>query len=155
MQFSPGRVTKQKTIYQDHYPLIVTFENIPTKNVKTSKPKVVFNTNKVGGWENYNKTTENSKELDSIFLSDFKDITKEVKKLENIHDNIKENVFGRVKYKKNNIMELTKLQNEKISLMTNNEDNDKINHIDEKIREALLDSQRETFEKELDDFNVW
>ena len=57
--YTAKRVTKTKIIKPDHYPLIVTFKNIPMGNHKVVKQtkEIIWNTNKKGRWESYKAFT--------------------------------------------------------------------------------------------------
>ena len=73
-KFSPQRITRRETIKPDHYPLILMFSNLPIrentlwKETKKEEHRIIWNTNKDGGWKEYKEVTENNDELDRIFI---------------------------------------------------------------------------------------
>ena len=66
-----------------------------------------------------------------MFIENNMDINRELRKLNEIHDEIKEKVFGKVKFKKKSKDNIIKLQAEKIKLMETDEMNEEIS---EKIK---------------------
>ena len=85
-KFSPQRITKRETIKPNHYPLILTFSNLPTgennfgKETNQEKHEIMWNTNKKGGWNEYKEVTENNERLDRTFMEESIDINRELKK---------------------------------------------------------------------------
>ena len=116
------------------------------KNVKSNRSNtdIIWNTNKEGGWINYNLNTSNSNDIDTLFRDNMTSLDDEANKLEIILNNIKEKVFGKVKFKKNKINpDLRKLQKQKESLgkeIINNSDDILIQDNNQKI----------SFEKEIE-----
>ena len=61
MKFSPSRPTSMKTAkYPDHFPVIVSFSNLPKKKPINPNKNVhtMWNTNKEGGWEVFKSLTD-------------------------------------------------------------------------------------------------
>ena len=150
-------VTKKKVVYPDHYPLILTFKNIPLNSSQISiNPKfTMWDTNKVGGWEAYQAMTENNVKLREIAEDTIEDnpdkimtaIRKEL-------DKVKFAAFGKVKVKlkPKADKELVNLQKQKIDCFDADKDEskeEKIKELDIKIAEHLILEQRKQFEKEL------
>ena len=52
-------ISKKKVVYPDHYPLILSFKNLPLKSSqKVINPKfTLWDTNKAGGWDVYHALT--------------------------------------------------------------------------------------------------
>ena len=71
-EFSPLRpISKVKSVTSDHFPIIVTFTNLPMKNTK-KKTKVdnftIWNTNKENGWNNYEYPTRKDELFKNICI---------------------------------------------------------------------------------------
>ena len=67
-EFTPIRpISKTKSVTSDHFPVIVAFKNLPTEDSK--KPPIekyiMWNTNNVGGWEEYETLTRK----DDLFMN--------------------------------------------------------------------------------------
>ena len=103
MKFIASRpISKQKVVYPDHYPLILTFKNLPLKSGQNViNPKYTsWDTNKAGGWDAYQALTENNAKLEQIAEDTVEDnpdkimaaIDKEI-------DRVKFVAFGKVKVK--------------------------------------------------------
>ena len=101
-RFTPVRAVKNTTVKPDHYPIIVTLSNLPLKKdvPAINKSRVIWNTNKVGGWDTYKDLTENSEEFDKIIAKNSSDPTLILKEMIKTHDNIKNQAFGKVKFRK-------------------------------------------------------
>jgi hypothetical protein len=62
MKYSPSRAVKKSTTkYSDHFPLIITFSDIPKQKPKKMGPTshTIWNTKKPDGWKTYQTLTEN------------------------------------------------------------------------------------------------
>ena len=63
------------SVTSDHFPVIVTFKNLPPKN--SNKPQtdkhLMWNTNKVGGWEVYENLTREDDLFSNIINVDKED----------------------------------------------------------------------------------
>ena len=106
-EFSPVRpISKIKSVTSDHFPVIVTFRNLPPKK-GGNKPKVdnftIWNTNKAGGWTEY----ENLTKKDDLFLNILQDNetstilqnvspTEAMDKLDKVMTKVKHTAFGKV-----------------------------------------------------------
>ena len=88
---------KEKLIRSDHYPLIVSLENIPL--AKVSEPKESFwNVLKPGGWDIYKDALEEETEKIKNIIEN-KNISEEevMKKIDTITDKVKFKAFGKSK----------------------------------------------------------
>ena len=88
---------KEKLIRSDHYPLIVSLENIPL--AKVSEPKESFwNVLKPGGWDMYKAALEEETEKIQNIIEN-KNISEEevMKKIDTITDKVKFKAFGKSK----------------------------------------------------------
>ena len=133
----------------DHYPLILTFSDIPTNkngSRKINKSQVIWNTNKEGGWECYKALTDINNEIEDIFHNQVYDIDSAMKSFEDAMDKIKDKSFGKIRFsKKDQPNEVTKLYNEKAKLLNDSSDNsdEKIEEIEEQIKQLILDKDRD------------
>ena len=161
MEFSPIRpISKTKSVTSDHFPVIVTFKNLPPKNSK--KPQtdkhLMWNTNKVGGWEVYENLTreddlfsnivnvdkedrhekslqksrhEKSLQQDNMAPLPLESATEAMNKINKVMTKVKHTAFGKVKIKKaiNNVVDET---------------------IDSNDNKNLLEQQRKDVEKEFE-----
>ena len=152
-------ISKKKVVYPDHYPLILSFKNLPLKSSqKVINPKfTLWDTNKAGGWDVYHALTEDNAKLREIAEDTEEDnpdtimtaIDKELNRVKFV-------AFGKVKVKQKPKADkvLVELQQKKINCFEE-EDNDdeskenKIKELDLKIAEHLITEQRKQFEKEL------
>ena len=153
---TPTKVTKYKVTYTDHYGCVLTLKNIPSKTKKkVFNTKTIFNTNKEGGWECFQKLTTNNHKLnapnvrendnpDEIMMA----ITREVEKC-------KYKAFGKVKSKPNVKKDesINELINKKMELgkIENKTDKnaDDINAIEEEIVKKIHNKQCKQLEKEI------
>ena len=90
-EFSPIRpISKVKWITSDHFPIIVTFKNLPLKNTKKTKIDnfTIWNTNKSGGWTAY----ENLTSKDDIFANICNDEMNNCLTLPSSNDDIFDNI---------------------------------------------------------------
>ena len=98
-----ARITKDKTTYSDHYSCILTLKNLPKKPTKKiTKSKIIFNTNKEGGWKAYNELTTNNKRLTSRELLESRNTNTIMNKIGREMEKCKYKAFGKVKTKINN-----------------------------------------------------
>ena len=111
-EFSPLRpISKVKSVTSDHFPIIVTFTNLPMKNTK-KKTKVdnftIWNTNKENGWNNYEYLTRKDELFKNICIAENTDMnrndvspTDAMDKINNVMTKVKHTAFGKVKISKN------------------------------------------------------
>ena len=94
---------KTKTVKSDHFPIILTFKGLPV-NTSYSKTKtfsrVIWNTNKPGGWKDYNELTMNNETFNMISENEIDDIDETLAIFNKAHDEVKKEAFGKVKFKK-------------------------------------------------------
>ena len=144
MKFSPSRpISKKISKYSDHFPLIITFENIPKQKAKNPLANVhtIWNTNKEGGWEAFKTLTEDIDTFANCIDED-RTTTENMDRILKKMTKIKFSAFGKVKIKPSNIdKELKKLIKQKHSANTDK--------FDEDINKRILEIQREEFEKEI------
>ena len=142
---------RKKLIYTDHFPILVTFKNIPvcmSKDKQTEKHSV-WNTNKTGGWEMYKNLTEDNDDLESLAKGNISDTTEYNQKLETLMNKVKFRAFGKVSFtnKSSNDKPLENLYKEKRLCFDSKENDDKIDEIEANISNLLLKKQREDYEK--------
>ena len=162
-EFSPIRpISKNKSVKSDHFPVIVTFRNLPTEDLK--KPPIekytMWNTNKVGGWEEYENLSrkddlfmnivncekdnrrekslqkdrhEKSLQQDSMVATSLESTTEAMNKINKVMTKVKYTAFGKVK--------IRKVKNDVIDV--DDETNQNIN-------EKLLEEQRLNVDKEFE-----
>ena len=105
-KFTPRRVLKSrkkiKTIYTDHFPIKVKLSGIPRRK-EDDKSDPTWNLGKPGGWELYEKLTdEAAKKIKDIAEDPQTDINSKTKRVESIEKKIKFAAFGKnqTKHKK-------------------------------------------------------
>ena len=150
-KFSPVRpVSRGSNVYSDHFPVIVTFENIPKRKVEKPprQKQTIWNTNKEGGWELFENLTDDVftfgncvDKVDGASTSDdYKQILKQIEK-------VKYSAFGKVKIK-------TGQTDKKLENLLKIQQSNPTSEVKEKVSERILELQREDFEKELNDIMV-
>ena len=83
--------------HSDHFPVIVTFENIPLrKPIKPKAAETIWNLNKQGGWDAFKVSTQGNEEFESVF-NQMKSNTDNMDKLDKILTKKKFACFGKVK----------------------------------------------------------
>ena len=100
-KFTPRRVLrskkKLKTIYTDHFPIKVELSGIPRRK-EESKQDPTWNLGRPGGWELYEKlTNEAANKVITIAEEKDDDINAKMKKIEVIEKKIKFQAFGKSK----------------------------------------------------------
>ena len=108
------RSGKLKTVFADHYTLVLRLENLPGVKVKSEK-SCYWNLCKEGGWEEYKRISdEKSETIDKLVEDTALDIDEVMDKVEKIQDKIKFGAFGKTTKKmrnKPNVMD-TAMSNE-------------------------------------------
>ena len=159
-EFSPVRpISKLKGVTSDHFPMIVTFKDLPLKNAQ-SKSKTdkytMWNTNKDGGWQEYENLTRKDDIFENICMdidmdingkkgldmdvngnkglvpSPTDDVTESMNKLSKVMTKVKHTAFGKVKVKRY-------VENKSESSVPTNK--------------SLLEKQRVDIEKEFENIN--
>ena len=107
---------KQKLVYSDHFPGLITFNNLPKEKEEKEEKIVRWNLAKDGGWMKYKELTEKYVEaIEEIVENKQLAIEQVSHKFEKVHNKIKFKAFGKVtitnKEKTKNNIEKTK-QNE-------------------------------------------
>ena len=90
-------------------------KNISLRQNKNAKKEIIWNTNKKDGWTNYKSATDRNEDLDALFNDKTIDIDSEVENFERVNNNIKNKVFGKVKFKKRINIARQKLDLQKIN----------------------------------------
>ena len=149
-KYSPVRpINKNEVRHSDHFPVIVTFENIPLlKPIKLGRnAHTIWNTNKQGGWDAFKESTQKSDEFDKI-IDATKCNTEIVTNLEKLLSKKKFASFGKVKVRNKTVnKDLQKLYEVKASKM---EQKDDIEDVEKAISVKLLELQKEEVEKEIE-----
>ena len=145
-KFSPVRpVNKSESRHSDHFPIIVEFRNIPRRGSTklNNKPQTVWNLNKDGGWDVFNKATKELCEFEDVFDNNNKSTTDIVKDMERKITKKKFEAFGKIKIRNNREnKDLNKLYDRKRSKLESND-------VEKEISHKLLELQREEVEKEI------
>ena len=114
--------------------------------------------NKEGGWERFSQLTSNNKRLDSIVQDDnFDDPDQIQTAIEKEERKIKFAAFGKIGIKSRARVseKVVRLQKKKMTLTENVETEKKeIADIEEEMKEAILNDQRETLKMEMDKFET-
>ena len=155
---APCKATKKRLITSDHFPIILTFKNIPRNSRKKAKQVcTVWNTSKPEGWATYKLLTSDDGSMENIANDDDEDVTKTVEKIKKAQEKIKYQAFEKIKVSNKSKCnpELKKLYDAK-NIIHNNQDkttarDDEIDYLEIMIKEKLLEAQRITVEKELDE----
>ena len=101
-KFTPRRVLKSRKkiktiIYTDHFPIKVELSGIPRRK-EDNKSDPTWNLGKPGGWELYEKLTdEAAKNVKAIAEDPQTDINSKMKRVESIEKKIKFAAFGKTK----------------------------------------------------------
>ena len=100
-EYGPARVRKVdkklKKIYPDHFPLVVRFQNLPTRRIVT--PKVGhWNLNVPEGWKAYNALSEGiAEKLDNVIENKSLHIKDVKRKIDALQTKVKFQAFGKTK----------------------------------------------------------
>ena len=124
--------------YSDHYSCLITLSSLPRRREGREEEKIVrWNLAKEGGWKNYEKISEQYKDmLDKLVEDDTLDIEEKYTMFEKILDKIKFKSFGKVTLNK---------KNEK----KNGEEDDDTS--EEEKASSLLEAQENKMKEELDE----
>ena len=120
--FTPYRpVSKSKVNFTDHYSLLLSFKNLPMASgsrYNKGVRKVIWNTNRAGGWDTFKQLTSDNKVLQEVADADNDSPEKMMKKLDKEVTRIKHEAFGKVKvrFKPVSEKELEALHQEKQSV---------------------------------------
>ena len=106
LKFTPRRVVKTKkttkSIFTDHYALKIELKDMPKKQEETTK-ETVWNLNNPGGWEMYEKLTEQAADHIEEAIENETDIDKIVKKINVIDTKIKFKSFRKTRIGSNRV----------------------------------------------------
>ena len=111
-KFTPRRVMRNKkkttTIFTDHFPVKVVLSGIPRRKEET-KQDPTWNLGKPGGWELYERlTNEAAEKVVAIAEDETTDIDSKMKKIEAIEKKIKFEAFGKTKPSSKKFADTTK-----------------------------------------------
>ena len=86
-----------KLVYPDHFPVLLTLENLPVAEKEKEEKIVRWNLAKIGGWEEYKKESEKVKEkLKEVVKNKEASIEESKAKFDKLHNKIKFKAFGKV-----------------------------------------------------------
>ena len=128
---------------------------VKRRKVQTEK-QVLWNTNKPGAWESYSALTDDNEELNKLEKDDISSPSEFNDRLNNIMNKVKYEVFGKVSFSSKTFVDkpLEKLYEDRTSYLTNQVEEEKINEVEEKIANLLVQMQREEYEKKLKTLNT-
>ena len=93
---------KPRLVYTDHFPLLLTLENLPLAKEERKEKVVKWNLAKEGGWLEYKEESHNSTErLIDIVLNKEYSIDETKKRFDKVHEHIKYKAFGKVTLRQN------------------------------------------------------
>ena len=93
---------KYRLVYPDHFPVLLTLENLPLEKEKKKDKIVKWNLAKEGGWQEYRKESEKVKDKQENILNDKElSIYEAKKKFDKVHDHVKYKAFGKVTIREN------------------------------------------------------
>ena len=100
-KYGPARVrkvnNKLKKIHSDHFPMVVRFQNLPTKRIVTTKAGR-WKLNVPEGWKSYQRLSDKiSGKMDDIIDNKALSIEEVTKKVEALHTKIQFQAFGKSK----------------------------------------------------------
>ena len=137
---------KQNLVYTDHFALVLSFKNLPTKpHQRTKKEKQTqWNTNKTGGWAQYKEMTEENQEL--VELCEDEEISSPTifnDKLEKVVNKVKYKAFGKISFSSHSAADkpLENLYKEKAEYAKNTSEVENILNVEQRISELLLKKQ--------------
>ena len=151
-KFTPSHTLKRnKVTYPDHYAILISFKDIPKKNIKPKKPpKIVrWNTNKKNGWERYAQETTNNLVLNNIANGevDSSDPNSVANQIEKELTKVKFKCFGKVKYRPD------KYHNEVLENLyaekRDSNDAKQLQELDKQINEELEIARKENLSNEV------
>ena len=88
-----------RTIFSDHFTIILTLKNLPSAMIRREK-MIRWNLQKEGGWDKYKELAEDrSKDMTKIIEDEGMTIDEVVKGFEKVNDDIKFNAFGKITLK--------------------------------------------------------
>ena len=152
-EFSPFFVNnKFEKKFSDHLSCILSFKNLPAKSNKVGIPKETrWNTNTPGGWKQYTELTQNNRKLEEIASNAIFCKSDEIEtSIEKELNNVKYQAFGKISTclkKFQPCGRLTQLETEKKNILSGPltlEAQDKLLSVNVKIKEALVESERES-----------
>ena len=115
------------------------------------KKKILWNTNKEGGWLKYYEKTNVNDELDHL-VHDSNDIDVDTfnNKIDKVMSKLKYQCFGKVSVKESIKEEraVLKIQSEKLNTSVNEENKEKIDDIDSRLAEAIDAANKKNLELE-------
>ena len=107
-KITPARAVKDKKkyklIYTDHFSTVVTFEDLPRKQLKKEENIKVWNLSKEDGWKNYKTVSDQySDVIKNLVNNDKLSLEEAYEKFDKIHNSIKFKSFGKVTINKKKV----------------------------------------------------
>ena len=119
--------------------------------------RMVWNTSKPDGWKQYNLLSAESTQMEALAVNDNEDVSETMKLFQKAKEKIKYQSFEKIRITSNgpNNPELKKLYDIKTNIYKSqdiaNTREEEIDEVEAKISEKLLEAQRKSIEKELED----
>ena len=87
---------KYKLVYSDHFPLLLTFSNLPRSEEENIEKQVKWNLAKEDGWKHYKENEDLLDKLEDVVENEETSIEETKHKFDKIHNKIKFKTFGKV-----------------------------------------------------------
>ena len=151
--FAPSRpISKTKSVFPDHYPLILEFHNLPREKQKQqSDSYTIWNTNREGGWEKFRELTNNAEEFVEILENENVSATELMNNIEKKLNKIKFKAFGKVRRQPSlpdkELRKLVALKEKVYSEPTVKRS--EVEKVESDLNKKLIELQREDLEKEV------
>ena len=92
------RNNKSKVVKSDHHPIILSLENMPKAKHKSGKKPTRWNMFKPGGWEEYEKfSNEKAEEVDKVVENKTLSNEDVIRKFDGLQNTIKYKAFGKTR----------------------------------------------------------
>ena len=86
-----------KLVYSDHFPCLLTFNNLPMVQEKKEDKQTRWNLAKKGGWKHYETVSDElSEKLENIVEDESISVEETKKEFDKVHDKIRFKTFGKV-----------------------------------------------------------
>ena len=132
---------RRRLVHSDHFPCLLTFNNLPRGHEAKQEKQKRWNLAKEGVWKDYKKVSdEMSEKLKDIIEAESKGVEETKKDFDKVHDKIRFKAFGKVTLNNN----MFKEEDEDINK------NDSDGNTDEEKAEQLFQEQQKTVEEEVE-----